>query len=353
MDPERARFQRQVALPDVGLEGQRRLAEARVLVVGAGGLGCPAALYLAAAGIGTIGLADDDTVAESNLHRQVLYTPADVGRSKTEVAQERLRALDDQVNLVQHPAVTADNARDLVAGYHIVLDGTDNLDARYLLADACVLEEVPLVHGSLYRHEAQVSLFHPPAGPCYRCLYPTYPSRPLADCATAGVLGVLPGLVGTLMATEAVKHIVGFGRSLAGRLLLYDAAAMAFDEIAVPKRPDCALCGPDPTITDVEPSVPSVTPADLDALLADGALLVDIRGAGQAGVLPGARRVEADHVGGLEHDGVVVVACQRGISSQAAVRSLRARGVDAVSLAGGVEGWVGFNAARPRSMARP
>jgi adenylyltransferase/sulfurtransferase len=236
---EYARYARQLVLPGVGEAGQRRLRRARVLVVGAGGLGSSAALHLAAAGVGTLGLVDDDRVDASNLHRQLLYGAASLGRPKLDAAAERLGDLNAHVRVVAHPTrLTAANARALAADYELVVDGTDNFAARYAVNDACVALGVPNVYGSVHRFEGQVSVFAAPGGPCYRCLHPAPPPDGMVpDCATGGVLGVLPGLVGTLQATEALKHLLGVGEPLVGRLLVVDALSMRFLRVAVAPRP--------------------------------------------------------------------------------------------------------------------
>ena len=247
------RFSRHLSLEEVGVAGQQRLKDARVLCVGAGGLGSPAALYLAAAGVGTIGLVDFDVVDVTNLQRQVLYTTADVGRPKLEAAAERLRAMNPGVTIEPH-AVTLDasNALQLVAAYDVVLDGTDNFTARYLVNDACVLAGRPNAYGSIFRFEGQASVFAAPGGPCYRCLHPEPPPPGLVpSCAEAGVLGVLPGIIGTIQATEAVKLILGIGEPLIGRFVIYDALRMRFRELKLPRDPQCAVCGEHPTIREL------------------------------------------------------------------------------------------------------
>jgi sulfur-carrier protein adenylyltransferase/sulfurtransferase len=246
------RYSRHIILPEIGLEGQKNICAARVLCIGAGGLGSPVALYLAAAGVGTVGLVDFDRVEVSNLQRQVLHGTPDAGRPKTESARDALRRLNPSVNVVAHPVrITSRNALDLMAPYDIVVDGTDNFPTRYLTNDACVLLKKPNVYGSVYRFEGQASLFAPHlGGPCYRCLYPQPPPPgSVPSCAEAGVLGVLPGVIGCLQTTEILKLILGLGTSLLGRLLLYDALQMKFREIKVRRDPQCPLCGLNPTLT--------------------------------------------------------------------------------------------------------
>jgi molybdopterin/thiamine biosynthesis adenylyltransferase/rhodanese-related sulfurtransferase len=244
-EAERRRYSRQVLIPEIGQEGQRRLLDARVLLIGAGGLGSPAALYLAAAGIGTMGIVDDDVVDESNLQRQVLHTADRVGMPKTESAQMTLSALNPDVSVVRHAErLDAANVDWLVAEYDVIVDGTDNFETRYLLNDVSVALRKPVVHGSIYRWDGQVTTFVPFAGPCYRCLYPTQPPEELAPaCAVAGVLGVLPGIIGLLQANETVKLVLGVGETLAGRMLLFDALTTSFDEIRLWRDPACPACG--------------------------------------------------------------------------------------------------------------
>jgi len=249
-DRLRQRYSRQIILPELGEEGQRRLADASVLLVGLGGLGSPVALYLAAAGVGRLGLVEFDRVDVSNLHRQILYDNADEGRLKLEVAAERLRALNPDLELVPIAArFTAGNALDLVRDHHLVLDGTDNFSSRYAVNDACVIARVPNVHGAVQGFEGQVTVLAHPEGPCYRCLFPEPPPPgTVPACAEAGVLGVLPGTIGLLQATEALKLLAGIGEPLVGRLLRFDALASRFTEIRIASDPDCPVCGTRPSI---------------------------------------------------------------------------------------------------------
>jgi molybdopterin/thiamine biosynthesis adenylyltransferase/rhodanese-related sulfurtransferase len=239
------RYSRQLLLPEVGVDGQRRLLEARVLVIGAGGLGSAAAMYLAAAGVGTIGLVDDDTVDISNLQRQVLHTTGRIGQPKTASARAGLEALNPEVRVVEHAErLVAGNAEGMLAGYDVVVDGSDRFETRYLINDAAVRLRKPVVHASVYRWEGQVTTFVPFDGPCYRCLHPSPPPDELAPaCEVAGVVGTLPGLAGTLQANEVLKLLLGVGQPLVGRLLLFDARSAEFSEIRVPRDPDCPACG--------------------------------------------------------------------------------------------------------------
>src|SRR5450432_4044925 len=250
-DEELERYAHHLVLRQVGGVGQAKIRAARVLIVGAGGLGSPLALYLAAAGIGTLGLVDDDRVDLSNLQRQVLYGTADVGKSKTDAAAERLAQANPHVRVVRIPErLSAGNALEIVRDYDVVVDGTDNFPTRYLVNDACVLAGKPNVYGSIFRFEGQASVLATKDGPCYRCLYPEPPPPGLVpSCAEGGVLGILPGLVGVMQATEVIKLILGIGDPLIGRLLLIDALGMKFRELKLRKNPDCPVCGTHPTVT--------------------------------------------------------------------------------------------------------
>jgi len=246
-----SRYSRHLILPEVGMEGQQKLKAARVLCVGTGGLGSPLALYLAAAGIGTLGLVDFDVVDASNLQRQIIHSTKDIGRKKLDSAEEKLLALNPALKVVKHDTMLSSaNALDILKDYDIVADGTDNFPTRYLVNDACVLLGKPNVYGSIFRFEGQASVFATKQGPCYRCLYPEPPPPGLVpSCAEGGVLGILPGLVGVIQATEAIKLILGKGESLVGRLLLVDALNMRFRELKLRKNPECPVCGTNPTVT--------------------------------------------------------------------------------------------------------
>jgi sulfur-carrier protein adenylyltransferase/sulfurtransferase len=284
---ERERYQRHLALSEIGVAGQEKLKAARVLVVGAGGLGSPAALYLAAAGCGTLGLLDCDSVELSNLQRQVLFETAVLARSKADAGRERLSALNPDIRVIAHSVeLKAANVRELFGQYDLILDGTDRLATRYLINDACVLMRLPLVSAAIHRFEGHVMSYVPGHGPCYRCLFPHAADGMVANCAEAGVLGVLPGVMGTLQATEAIKLVTGAGTPLLGRLLTYDALEMSFAQYRVGRRTDCAVCGDRPTITELrEPSadgaaVRLLSARDLRELLAATASpppLIDVR----------------------------------------------------------------------------
>jgi adenylyltransferase/sulfurtransferase len=357
------RYARHLTLPEFGLAGQQKLAAARVLLVGAGGLGSPAALYLAAAGVGTLGVVDDDVVDISNLQRQVLHGTASLGVPKTGSAAVRLHDLNPHVTVIEHrERLTAVNACEMLSGYDVVLDGSDNFPTRYLVNDACVLTGVPLVYGSIYRFEGQLSIFAAPDGPCYRCLFAEPPAPELVpNCADAGVLGVLPGVVGTLQALEAIKWITGMGTSMVGRLLLFDALALGFREIGVRRDPACAVCGERPTIT---------APIDYEAFCG-------VAPVGGAGTPPGidtttlARELAGDHppvvvdvrepwewqiahlepsrliplgllpsrLGEIPSHARVVTLCHKGVRSEQAAALLRRAGYDVRSLEGGIDAW--------------
>jgi sulfur-carrier protein adenylyltransferase/sulfurtransferase len=254
LDPaQRARYSRHLLIPEVGEAGQQRLLDGRVLLVGAGGLGSPAALYLAAAGVGTLGIVDDDVVDDSNLQRQVIHSTDRLGEAKVRSAQRTLEALNPDVRVVPfEERLTSENVdRILVEGWDVIVDGADNFPTRYLVNDASVWHDVPVVHGSIYRFEGQTTVFKPGAGPCYRCLYPSPPPPELApSCAEGGVLGVLPGVIGSLQASEALKLLLGAGDTLVGRLLLFDALGTTWDEVAIRRDPACPVCGDTPTITE-------------------------------------------------------------------------------------------------------
>src|SRR5271167_2361821 len=250
---EIARYSRHLILPEVGMEGQKKLKAARVLCVGTGGLGSPLALYLAAAGVGTIGLVDFDVVDSSNLQRQIIHSTESIGRPKIDSAEERLKGLNPFINIVKYNTMlTSANALQIISQFDVIADGTDNFQTRYLVNDACVLTGKPNAYGSIFRFEGQASVFATKDGPCYRCLYPEPPPPGLVpSCAEGGVLGILPGLVGVIQATEAIKLILGQGEPLIGRLLLVDALTMRFRELKLRKNPDCPVCGTNPTVTEL------------------------------------------------------------------------------------------------------
>ncbi|MDA1082446.1 MAG: molybdopterin-synthase adenylyltransferase MoeB [Gemmatimonadetes bacterium] len=361
------RYSRHLLLPDVGVEGQRKLKAARVLLIGAGGLGSPLALYLAAAGVGNIGIVDFDVVDVTNLQRQVLHGTSDVGRSKIESARKRLTDVNPFVLLTTYEeALTSANAMKILQGYDLVVDGTDNFPTRYLVNDACVLLGIPNVYGSIYRFEGQASVFATKDGPCYRCLYPEPPPPGLVpSCAEGGVLGVLPGLVGTIQATEAIKLILGIGESLSGRLLLIDALGANFRTVMVRKDPACPACGTrkitqlidyeqfcgsphvggDPKVS---LNVPEITPTDAAARLAKDEIdIVDVREPHELAIAKYPKVIAvplgqlADRIAELPRDRDLVLACRSGVRSAKAVQQLQAAGFTRVwNLAGGIHRWI-------------
>jgi adenylyltransferase/sulfurtransferase len=251
--PQRARYSRHLLIPEVGEEGQLKLLDSKILLIGAGGLGSPASLYLAAAGVGRIGIVDADVVDESNLQRQIVHSTESLGEPKVESAKRAIEALNPDVEVVAYKErLTSENIERILAdGWDVIVDGADNFPTRYLVNDASVWHGIPVVHGSIYRFEGQVTVFKPHEGPCYRCLFPTPPPPELApSCAEGGVLGVLPGVIGSLQASEALKLALGIGEPLIGRLLLFDALAATFDEVKLRRDPDCPVCGEHPTITE-------------------------------------------------------------------------------------------------------
>ena len=359
------RYSRHLILPEVALEGQQRLKASRVLLIGAGGLGSPLALYLAAAGVGTIGLVDFDVVDVTNLQRQIVHGSKDVGRPKLESARDRLKDLNPHVHVEGYETrLTSDNALEIVRDYDIVIDGTDNFATRYLTNDACVILGKPNVYGSIYRFEGQSSVFATEEGPCYRCLYPEPPPPGLVpSCAEGGVLGVLPGLVGTIQATEGIKLLLGIGEPLIGRLLLIDALSMQFRTMRLRKNPDCPACGTreirelidydqfcgiggDP-LQDPH-GIPEITPAELAAKQQrrDDFDLIDVREPHEWAIarIPGARLVPlgafTESLASFDSARDIVVTCKMGGRSAKAVRQLQAAGFKKVwNLAGGILRW--------------
>ena len=361
------RYKRHITLPEVGLEGQQALLGARVLLIGAGGLGCPLAQYLAAAGVGTLGLVDYDVVDASNLHRQILYGTKDVGRPKTEVAAERIAALNPDVVVERHDVqLDSGNAMELLGRYDVVVDGTDNFPTRYLTNDACVLLGLPNVHGSIFRFDGQMTVFDARHGPCYRCLYPEPPPPgSVPSCAEGGVLGVLPGLVAIVQATETVKIVTGIGQPLYGRLLQYDALRMEFNEFRLRKDPACPACGTAPSIDaliDYEgfcgvpaaesPAQPfgEVAAAEVARRLGGGDefLLLDVRGPDEfeTARIEGSRLIPLEalpeRLGEISdwRDAPIVVHCHHGGRSARACEMLLEQGFRRVeNMAGGIEAW--------------
>ncbi len=357
---ETLRYSRHLILPQVGVEGQRKLKDARVLIVGAGGLGSPSALYLAAAGVGTIGLVDFDDVEVSNLQRQIIHDTDSVGKSKLESAAARLGALNPLINVIPiKERITSANALDLMRGYDVVLDGSDNFPTRYLINDACALLGIPNVYGSIFQFDGQASVFSTHDGPCYRCLFRDPPPPDLVpSCAEGGVFGVLPGIIGSIQALEAIKLVLGIGENLVGRFLMFDALKISFREIALKKDPDCPLCGLTPTITELidyeqfcgaAPVMngPEIHVGELASQIQDGesVTLIDVREPHERAIceisdselipmgdLP--RRLED-----LRGKPNLVLYCHTGVRSLHAVRFLESAGISGQSLRGGINAW--------------
>jgi len=369
------RYSRHLIMPEVGVDGQRKLKAAKVLCIGAGGLGSPVAMYLAAAGVGTLGLVDFDVVDFSNLQRQILHGTPDVGRSKLASAKDRLNAINPEVKIVTHElALSSENALDLFEPYDIVVDGTDNFPTRYLVNDACVLAGgKPNVYGSIFRFEGQASVFALNEGPCYRCLYPEPPPPGLVpSCAEGGVLGVLPGVVGTIQAMEAIKLILGIGEPLVGRFLIFDALRMKFRELRLRKDPDCPVCGTHPTVTQlidyeqfcgIHPAAPEPTPVTSTASTnpteitsvelkqrldrGDQLKIVDVREPNEYQInrIPGSTLIPLGDVpkrhGELDPNEEIVVHCKMGGRSAKAADYLRSVGFkNVLNLKGGILDWI-------------
>jgi molybdopterin/thiamine biosynthesis adenylyltransferase/rhodanese-related sulfurtransferase/molybdopterin converting factor small subunit len=364
------RYSRHLLLSEVGIDGQKRLKAGRVLCIGAGGLGSPAALYLAAAGVGTIGIVDFDAVDESNLQRQILHGTPDVGRSKLASAKDRLTALNPEVRVETFETrLTSANALELFRGYDVVLDGTDNFATRYLVNDACVILGIPNAYGSIFRFEGQASVFATKDGPCYRCLYPEPPPPGLVpSCAEGGVLGVLPGVIGTIQATESIKLILGAGSTLVGRLLLYDAWNMRFRELKLRRDSACPVCGDNPTVKqliDYEefcgvkpasaaaagPGVPETTVEELKARIDAKAPLyiLDVREPHEYQIarIPGSTLIPLGQLGSRygelpppSEGREIVVHCKSGVRSAKALNLLKEHGIESKNLKGGILAWI-------------
>lgn len=371
---EVARYSRHLIMPEVGMEGQLKLKAAGVLCIGAGGLGSPVAMYLAAAGVGRLGIVDFDVVDYSNLQRQVIHGTPDVGRPKLESARDTLNAINPEVRVETHKvALSSANALDVLGGYDVIVDGTDNFPTRYLVNDACVLLGKPNAYGSIFRFEGQASVFAAPGGPCYRCLYPEPPPPGLVpSCAEGGVLGILPGVVGTIQATETVKLVMGVGEPLVGRFLVYDALRMRFRELKLRRDPECPVCGDAPTVTGlidyeqfcgVPPAAPDgaaagdgaapdggeVTVEQLKARLdgGDGVFVLDVREPQEHRIcsIPGAALIPLGDLPSRLHElagrGEMIVHCKSGARSARAVKLLREAGfAGAKNLRGGILRWI-------------
>src|SRR2546430_2499548 len=363
------RYSRHLIIPDVGMTGQKRLKNAKVLVVGAGGLGSPALLYLAAAGVGTLGIVDFDVVDESNLQRQIIHGQSDVGRPKAESARDSILEINPLVNVVVHDVrLDNDNVMEIFSQYDLIVDGTDNFATRYMVNDACVLLGKPYVWGSIYRFDGQASVFWAEYGPCYRCLYPEPPPPGMVpSCAEGGVLGVLCASIGSIQVNEAIKLIAGIGEPIAGRLMIYDALEMTYRSVRVNKDPECAVCGKSPTVTELidydafcgavtqeaaEAVIGStITARDLKAMQdrGDDIYLVDVREPNEYEIvsIPGATLIPKGEflsgaaLSGLPQDKQIVLHCKSGARSAEALAIVKNAGfADAVHVGGGVLAWI-------------
>jgi molybdopterin/thiamine biosynthesis adenylyltransferase/rhodanese-related sulfurtransferase len=363
------RYSRHLIIPDVGMAGQKRLKNAKVLCVGAGGLGSPALMYLAAAGVGTLGIVEFDTVDESNLQRQIIHGQSDIGRSKAESARDSVKEINPYVHVILHEErLDVDNVKGIFAQYDLIVDGTDNFATRYLVNDAAVLLGKPYVWGSIYRFDGQASVFWAEHGPCYRCLYPEAPPPGMVpSCAEGGVLGVLCASIGSIQVTEAIKLLTGIGEPLVGRLMVYDALEMQYRQVKVRKDPDCALCGDNPTVTDLidyeafcgvvseEAQAAAlgstITPKQLKQWQDDeeDIFLVDVREPGEyeivsipgAVLIPKGEFLMGDALERMPQDKKIVVHCKSGVRSAEVLAVLHSAGFsDAVHVGGGVIGWV-------------
>ena len=363
------RYSRHLIMPEVGMEGQKKLKASKILLIGTGGLGAPLGLYLAAAGIGRLGLVDFDTVDLSNLQRQVIHSTQDVGRPKLHSAREKLLAINPNVEVETYETMLkSNNALDIIRNYDVVIDGTDNFPTRYLVNDACVLLDKPNVYGSIFRFEGQASVFYAKDGPCYRCLYPEPPPPGLVpSCAEGGVLGILPGIIGLVQATEAIKLVLGKGRSLVGRLILYDALEMKFRELKLRKNPNCPLCGDRPTIKElidydqfcgIQPhqavtvdsphETNALTPEELKLLVDSGGgpIILDVREPHEYEIcrLPDSILIPLGQLPArlheLNRDAEIVVHCKMGGRSAKAVEQMKQAGFTNVkNLTGGIDRW--------------
>ena len=363
---EIARYSRHLIMPEVALDGQKKLKQARVLTIGAGGLGAPLAMYLAAAGVGTLGIVDFDVVDESNLQRQIIHGTSDIGRPKMESARDRINDINPNVHVEAYEeALSSENALEIFKDFDVIVDGTDNFPTRYLVNDACVLTGKPNVYGSIFRFEGQASVFWAKEGPCYRCLYPEPPPPGLVpSCAEGGVLGILPGAIGTIQATETVKLILGIGEPLVGRLLLYDALGMSFREMKLRKDPSCPVCGENPSVTELidyqefcgipqanaqatADEVPEITVQELKKRLDNGENLsvLDVREPHEYEVANiGARLIPLnelpERLAELDRDVPLAVHCKTGGRSARAVKLLQETGFqNAFNVEGGITAW--------------
>jgi len=361
------RYSRHFILPEIGEDGQRKLLNSKVLLIGSGGLGSPIALYLAAAGVGTLGLVDFDKVDLSNLQRQIIHTNDSIGTPKVDSAEKRIKAMNPDTNVVKYPIkITSENALDLIRDYDLVIDGTDNFPTRYLTSDACVFLNKPNIYGSIFRFDGLATVFKSDEGPCYRCLYPEPPPPGMVpSCAEGGVLGILPGVIGLIQATEAVKLLVGIGRTLVGRLLVYDALQMTFRELKLKKDPSCPVCGTNPTITKLidyeqfcglgrggsdQDNIRDITVEELKHKIDAGEkfVFIDVREPFeyQIAKIEGAKLIPLgtipESIAELEafKDTEVIAHCHHGGRSRRALQMLQARGFKKLTnVAGGIDQW--------------
>jgi sulfur-carrier protein adenylyltransferase/sulfurtransferase len=370
---EYERYSRHLILPEVGVAGQKKLKAASILCVGTGGLGAPLTMYLAAAGVGRIGLVDFDVVDASNLQRQIIHGTSWIGKPKIDSAEHRLKDINPYVEIVRYPVrLSSENALEIFKDYDIIIDGTDNFPTRYLVNDACVLLDKPNVYGSIFRFDGQATVFHYEDGPCYRCLYPEPPPPGLVpSCSEGGVLGILPGIIGVIQATEAVKIILGAGRTLKGRLMLYDALNMSFRELKLRKNPECPVCGTHPTVTSLidyeefcgipqaraeeeaaKASMGEITATELKQLLDQKAnvVVIDVRNPDEFATtrIPGTILVPLplieqgegiEKVRSLVNGSELVVHCRSGMRSAKALAILQTAGINGKNLKGGIHAW--------------
>jgi sulfur-carrier protein adenylyltransferase/sulfurtransferase len=370
---EYERYSRHLILPEVGVAGQKKLKAASILCVGTGGLGAPLTMYLAAAGVGRIGLVDFDVVDASNLQRQIIHGTSWIGKPKIDSAEHRLKDINPYVEIVRYPVrLSSENALEIFKDYDIIIDGTDNFPTRYLVNDACVLLDKPNVYGSIFRFDGQATVFHYEDGPCYRCLYPEPPPPGLVpSCSEGGVLGILPGIIGVIQATEAVKIILGAGRTLKGRLMLYDALNMSFRELKLRKNPECPVCGTHPTVTSLidyeefcgipqaraeeeaaKASMGEITATELKQLLDQKAnvVVIDVRNPDEFATtrIPGTTLVPLplieqgegiEKVRSLVNGSELVVHCRSGMRSAKALAILQMAGITGKNLKGGIHAW--------------
>ena len=363
------RYARHLVMPEVGIEGQKKMLQARVLLIGAGGLGSPIAFYLTAAGIGNLGIVDFDVVDESNLQRQILHNVNDVGRLKVDSAKEKILNLNPNIKVdTYNLLLNKDNILDVIKNYDIVVDGTDNFQTRYLVNDACVMHKKPLIYGSIFRFEGQCSVFMP-EGPCYRCLYSDPPPPGMVpSCSEGGVLGILPGIIGLMQATEVVKLILGKGKSLAGRLILYDAMDMAFDEVQLRQDPNCKLCGENPTITELinyeqfcgiqkddqsnqDMSMQNISVQELKKILdkdPSDITLIDVREEEEyqisriprSQLIPLSTLDDSEELNKLDKSSTIYVHCKSGFRSQKAITKMKELGfLNLYNVSGGILAW--------------